>query len=45
MSKLIPQILRGYNIELANPKAEWTLSDYWFVKQTDLICRITRRTK
>ncbi|KAG0650381.1 Aldehyde dehydrogenase [Hyphodiscus hymeniophilus] len=33
----VPQILRHYNVELVNPDAEWTLTDYWFVKQTGLI--------
>ncbi|KAF4443309.1 putative P450 monooxygenase [Fusarium austroafricanum] len=43
MSKLVPQILRLYDVEFANPNSEWTLLNYWFVKQTGLICRVKRR--
>jgi cytochrome P450 len=43
MSKLVPQILRSFKVELTDPEKEWKLADYWFVKQTGLICRITRR--
>ena len=43
MSKLVPQLLRRFNFELADPTKEWTLHDYWFVKQTGLICRVTSR--
>ena len=45
MSKLVPQILRDYVVELSDPEADWTLSDRWFVKQTNLICRLRRRGK
>lgn len=45
MSKLVPQILRNFTVELADPEKEWELADYWFVKQTGLICRIRRREK
>ena len=43
MSKLVPQLLRRIHFELADPKKEWTLYDYWFVKQTGLICKVTSR--
>jgi cytochrome P450 len=43
MSKLVPQILRQFNVKLADPAAEWHLADYWFVKQTGLICRVRDR--
>ena len=43
MSKLVPQILRKWKVELARPEKEWELADYWFVKQTGLICRVTMR--
>ncbi len=43
MSKLVPQILRHFTVELADPAAEWHLSDHWFVKQTGVICRVRRR--
>ena len=43
MSKLVPQVLRRFDFELSNPEKEWTLHDYWFVRQTGLICRVKRR--
>ncbi|KAK4548038.1 hypothetical protein LTR36_010758 [Oleoguttula mirabilis] len=43
MSKLVPQLLRRFDFELADPSKEWTLHDYWFVKQTGLICKVKRR--
>ncbi|KAI1615456.1 putative P450 monooxygenase [Exophiala viscosa] len=45
MSKLAPQLLRRYHVQLADPMAEWTLHDYWFVRQEGLRCVLTRRTK
>lgn len=45
MSKLVPQLLRRYHVQLADPKAEWTLHDYWFVRQEGLRCVLTRRTR
>lgn len=44
MNKLVPQILRRFRIELANPKQEWEYADYWFVRQKGFICRIQRRS-
>ena len=43
MSKLVPQVLRKFDFELSDPSKEWTLHDYWFVRQTGLICRVKRR--
>ncbi|KAK5136834.1 hypothetical protein LTR08_001756 [Meristemomyces frigidus] len=43
MSKLVPQLLRRFDFVLADPSKEWILHDYWFVKQTGLICRVTSR--
>ncbi|KAK5266971.1 hypothetical protein LTR99_006071 [Exophiala xenobiotica] len=45
MSKLVPQLLRRYHVELADQQAEWTLHDYWFVRQEGLRCVLTRHTK
>ena len=45
MSKLVPQILRRWKVDLSHPEKEWELADYWFVKQTGLICRVTKRVK
>ena len=43
MSKLVPQLIRHYDIELADQEAEWLLTDNWFVKQSNVFCRLTRR--
>ncbi|KAB5559620.1 cytochrome P450 oxidoreductase [Coniochaeta sp. 2T2.1] len=43
MQKLVPQLLRKYTIELADPKAEWKTSNRWFVQQSGLVCRLTKR--
>ena len=43
MSKLIPQVLRRFEIELVNPEAELKISSYWFVLQKGLICRVKKR--
>ena len=45
MSKLVPQLLRYFDFELTNPEKTWTLHDYWFVRQTGLICRVKRRDR
>ena len=43
MSKLLPQVLRRFEFELAEPEKEWKLHDFWFVRQTGLICKVKRR--
>ncbi len=43
ISKLVPQVLRRFDFDLAEPGREWTLHCYWFVRQTGLICRVKRR--
>lgn len=43
ISKLIPQLLRKYDIKQTDPEAELTICSYWFVLQKGLICRVTRR--
>ena len=43
MNKLVPQLLRMYEVELAVPEKEWQTENYWFVKQLGVNCRITRR--
>ena len=45
MSKLVPQLLRRFDFELAEPEKEWTLHDYWFVRQTGVLCKVKRRQK
>jgi cytochrome P450 len=43
MSKLVPQVLRRFKVEIIG--GEWELADYWFVKQTGVRCRVVERTK
>lgn len=43
MGKLVPQLLRRFEFELAEPGKEWRLHCFWFVRQTGLVCRIRRR--
>ncbi|EGP91637.1 putative P450 monooxygenase [Zymoseptoria tritici IPO323] len=45
MSKLIPELYRHFDFELTDPTKEWELHDYWFVKQTGLICKVKRRER
>ncbi|KAL3418183.1 Pisatin demethylase 12 [Phlyctema vagabunda] len=44
MYKLVPTILRQYEITFANENSEWTLHNAWFVKQLDFYVRIKRRS-
>lgn len=45
MSKLIPQLLRCFEFALSNPEEPWQLHDFWFVRQTGLICVVKRRSR
>jgi cytochrome P450 len=45
MTKLIPQMLREFTIELTHPEREWKTKNIWFVQQEGLICNLKRRTK
>jgi len=43
MAKIIPQIVRNFDVSLASPKAEWRCQNHWFVKQTGLFVKVSRR--
>ncbi|KAJ9602189.1 hypothetical protein H2200_013309 [Cladophialophora chaetospira] len=43
MYKLVPAVLRTFDLELAEPEKEWHTENKWFVKQSDLHVRL--RTK
>lgn len=45
MGKLIPQIIRHFEIEWALDKPEWRVEALWFAKQYDLKCKLRPRTK
>ncbi|CEI60118.1 hypothetical protein FVEN_g8093 [Fusarium venenatum] len=41
--KVIPQLLRRYFIEMADPEADWKVKNRWFVQQHGLNCSLKRR--
>lgn len=43
MNKLIPLLVRRFNISLVNPDAKLECQNVWFVKQTNLMCRVSER--
>ncbi|MCJ1322910.1 hypothetical protein MMC15_008260 [Xylographa vitiligo] len=43
LSKLIPELVLKYDITLADPRHDWTVSNGWFVQQSDYMCKITER--
>lgn len=45
MNKLIPQVLRHYDLTLVHPERDWTVETYWFSKQLGLECRMKRRSE
>ena len=45
MAKIIPQLLREFEVKLANPKKEWVIDNTWFVQQTGLNCILSKRQR
>lgn len=43
MCKLVPKLVRKFDLELADPNAELKTYNVWFVKQTDLKVRVSER--
>lgn len=43
MGKLVPLVLRRFELELVEPEKEWEMRDYWFVQQTGLKVRMKER--
>lgn len=43
MHKVIPELLRKFEIKLHNPEEEWKTKNVWFVQQEGLICDIVRK--
>ena len=43
LHKFIPQSLRAFRVELVGPTEEWTEHNTWFMKQTDIDCRVSKR--
>jgi cytochrome P450 len=45
MAKVVPQLLREFEVRMHPLDAEWKCRNVWFVQQTGFICRLTRREK
>lgn len=43
MSKLVPQLIREFDIDLEQPGEKWQTVNTWFVKQKNIGCRIKRK--
>ncbi|KAH7419745.1 pisatin demethylase [Cadophora sp. MPI-SDFR-AT-0126] len=44
MYKLVPTMLRQFEISFAKDNSDWTLHNAWFVKQSDFFVKINSRT-
>lgn len=45
MHKVLPELFRRFEVELAEPEKEWKITNHWFVQQEGLVCRLTPRGK
>ncbi|KPM41703.1 hypothetical protein AK830_g4860 [Neonectria ditissima] len=45
VGKIVPQILRQFDLEWASDKPDWQIKTYWFAKQSGLMVRFTARNK
>jgi cytochrome P450 len=45
MQKIVPQLLREFEVRLADPEREWKLRNHWFVQQSGLACVLTKRKR
>lgn len=43
LHKVVPQLLRRYRIELADPEVDWEVTNRWFVQQHGLNCVLKTR--
>lgn len=43
MCKLVPVVVNAFDFELENPQKEWSTENYWFVKPTDFMVRVSLR--
>ncbi|KAF9891576.1 hypothetical protein FE257_003587 [Aspergillus nanangensis] len=44
MHKIVPQILRHFEVRLHSPAKEWKTRNVWFVQQEGLVCDLLPRT-
>jgi cytochrome P450 len=45
MQKIVPQLLREFEVKLADPQKEWKVTSHWFVQQSGLECVLTKCKK
>lgn len=45
MQKVVPQLLREFDIELHHPERDWETKNVWFLQQGELVCDIRRRSQ
>ena len=43
MSKLVPELVLRFDIEMAEKNAEWTVYNDWFVKQEGFLVKVGKR--
>ncbi|KAI9798293.1 MAG: hypothetical protein M1833_004865 [Piccolia ochrophora] len=43
--KVVPSILRRFEVNLADPSKEWKLHNAWFIKQSEVYATFQRRTQ
>lgn len=41
--KFVPQFYRAFDDKLANPEKEWKEHNTWFVKQTGVLVKLSKR--
>jgi hypothetical protein len=45
MGKLVPQVLRQFELEWASSEPHWKVHTYWFAKQSGLLVRMKLRSE
>jgi hypothetical protein len=45
MGKMVPQVLRNFEITWASLEENWRIKTFWFAKQTGFLVRLHLRTK
>lgn len=43
MNKLIPNLVLGWDFEMADPKQDWTYHNDWFVRHEDFMVKVNKR--
>ena len=43
MAKVVPQLLRLYEVQWTYPEKDWKICNHWFVQQEGVICSLTKR--